>query len=103
MKSLRARCRARSPNRISFDKHSSFTDRTQRSANAFKFGLRGGRVMHLMPAVVNVARNDAQNFVSRSCRTYRTWRRSEERRVGKEGRSGWWRADGENMKWNIAR
>src|SRR4029453_4935433 len=49
MKSLRARCRACSPNRISFDKHSSFTDRTQRSANAFKFGLRGGRVMHFTP------------------------------------------------------
>ena len=31
-----------SAKRISRDKHSSFTDRTQRSANAFRFGLRAG-------------------------------------------------------------
>ncbi len=29
------------PKRISLDKHSCFTDRTHRSANAFKFGPRG--------------------------------------------------------------
>ena len=28
---------------MSFDKHSCFTERTQRSANAFGFGLRAGR------------------------------------------------------------
>jgi hypothetical protein len=32
-----------SPNRISLDRHSSLADRTQRSANAFRFGLRAGR------------------------------------------------------------
>ena len=31
-----------SPNRINFDKQSSLTDFTQRSENAFKFGLRAG-------------------------------------------------------------
>jgi len=32
----------RSPNKIKWDRHSSLTDRTYRSAKAFKFGLRGG-------------------------------------------------------------
>src|SRR5450756_2133104 len=32
-----------------FDKHSSFTDLTQRSAYAFKFGLRAGRASVLTP------------------------------------------------------
>jgi hypothetical protein len=34
-----------SPKRINFDKHSFLIERTQRSANAFKFGLRGGSMM----------------------------------------------------------
>jgi hypothetical protein len=33
----------RSPKGMIFDKHSSLTDRTQRSAWAFKFGLRAGK------------------------------------------------------------
>lgn len=31
-----------SPNRISFDRHSTLTDFTQHSKNAFKFRLRAG-------------------------------------------------------------
>ena len=34
---------AGSPTSISFARHASFTDRTQRSAYAFRFGLRGGK------------------------------------------------------------
>jgi hypothetical protein len=41
-----------SPKRISFDKHSSFAERTQRSANAFRFGLRAGSFTGLMPTCV---------------------------------------------------
>src|SRR5215471_18659808 len=37
-----------SPNKIRWDRHSSLTDRTQRSAKAFKFGLRGGSRRHFM-------------------------------------------------------
>jgi hypothetical protein len=40
MKSERARRSEVSPNRTSFDKHSSFADRTHLSAYAFKWGLR---------------------------------------------------------------
>ena len=36
---------AGSPNRISFERHSSFTDRTQRSACGFRLGLRGGSAL----------------------------------------------------------
>src|SRR5215471_21590154 len=35
-----------SPNKIKWDRHSSLTDRTQRSAKAFKLGLRGGSRRH---------------------------------------------------------
>ena len=42
MKSVSARRNDDSPNKISFDKHSAFTDRTQRSACEFKLGLRAG-------------------------------------------------------------
>jgi hypothetical protein len=42
MKSVSARRNDASPNNISFDKHSPFTDRTQRSAWEFKLGLRAG-------------------------------------------------------------
>jgi hypothetical protein len=31
-----------SPKKINRDRHSSFTERTQRSPNAFRFGLRAG-------------------------------------------------------------
>jgi hypothetical protein len=57
----------RSPNRISRDRHSSFTDLTQRSANEFKFGLLAGkRIVLILPDSIS-SRNDAQIFVSRSC------------------------------------
>ena len=42
--SLSARRKERSPKRMTFDRPSSFTDRTQRSAQAFRFGLRAGSV-----------------------------------------------------------
>jgi hypothetical protein len=50
------------------DRHSSFTDLTQRSEKAFKFGLRAGnRSVFTWPDLM-IARNDAVYFVSRSCR-----------------------------------
>ena len=43
------------------------TDLTQRSANEFKFGLLAGkRIVLTLPDSIS-SRNDAQNFVSRSC------------------------------------
>ena len=48
---------------------SSLTDRTQRSAKAFKFGLRGGSRRPFTPPTAKVSRNSAQNLVSRSCNT----------------------------------
>src|SRR5260370_4713823 len=67
-------CKARrsedSPNRMSLERHSSFTDLTQRSANAFKFGLLAGKQIVLtLPDSIS-SRNDAENFVSRSCNRY---------------------------------
>src|ERR1700756_2019146 len=56
---------------MSLDKHSLLIERTQRSANGFRFGLRAGRVSGRTPAERSVSRNGAQNFVSRSCRTKR--------------------------------
>jgi eukaryotic-like serine/threonine-protein kinase len=42
-------------------------DLTQRSANAFKFGLLAGRrIVSTLPDSIS-SRNDAQNFLSRSC------------------------------------
>jgi len=63
-----------SPNRISLERHSCLTDRTQRSVNAFRFGLRGGSARHFTFPVANMARNEAQ-IVSRSCNRYRCGRR----------------------------
>jgi hypothetical protein len=40
--SLSASRKERSPMRSTFDRHSSFTDLTQRSEQAFRFGLRTG-------------------------------------------------------------
>jgi len=45
----------------------------QRSTNAFRFGLRGGSARHFKFPVSSIARNEAQNFVSRSCSRYRRW------------------------------
>src|SRR6516225_4612677 len=49
----------RSPNRIRWERHSSLTDRTQRSAKAFKLGLRGGSRRHFTPPAAKVSRNSA--------------------------------------------
>ena len=56
---------------ISFDKHSSFTDFTQRSANAFKFGLRAGSGSVLTSPDSIILRNDSQYLASRSWIRYR--------------------------------
>src|SRR6266511_4407238 len=48
--------------KISFDKHSSLTDRTQRSAYAFRFGLLGGKARGLMPPASMTSRNEEQNL-----------------------------------------
>src|SRR5215472_13762458 len=74
MKLVSARRNEASPNKTSFDKHSLLTERTHRSANAFRFGLRGGSRRHLTAPVASVFRKSAQNFASRSCSTWR-WRR----------------------------
>jgi TolB-like protein len=55
------------PTRMSFARHSSLTDLTQRSAYEFKFGLLGGkRSGSTFPDSIT-SRKDSQNFVSRSC------------------------------------
>jgi hypothetical protein len=66
MYSVSARRSDPSPNKISLDRHSCFTERTHRSANAFKFGLCGGKTTGRTPADRNTFRNAGQNFVSRS-------------------------------------
>ncbi len=43
MNSFNARFSEPSPNKISLERHSALTDRTHRSANAFRFGLRAGQ------------------------------------------------------------
>jgi hypothetical protein len=56
-----------SPKKINRDRHSSFTERTQRSANAFRFGLRAGNFRGFtLPACIT-SRNAGQNLPSRSC------------------------------------
>src|SRR4030088_3336996 len=61
-----ARRRDHSPNRISFDRHSSLTDLAQRSAYEFRFRLlAGNRSGFTLPVVIS-SRNDWQNFASRS-------------------------------------
>jgi len=57
----------RSPSKISLDRHSCLTERTQRSANAFRFGLWAGSEIVFTPPLASADRNVAQNFVSRSC------------------------------------
>src|SRR5215470_2285665 len=55
------------PKKIKCDRHSSFTERTQRSANAFRFGLRAGNFSgRTFPAWI-ASRNTGQNLPSRSC------------------------------------
>ena len=55
---------------MSFDRHSCFTERTHLSAKAFRFGLRAGNWIGLIPPDLSVARNESQNFVSRSGSAY---------------------------------
>jgi len=52
-----------SPNRISLDRHSSLIDRTQRSAKAFRFGLRAGSRRHFTP-LLPASPELLANFVS---------------------------------------
>src|SRR5215467_15580595 len=76
MKSVSARHNEASPNKISFDKHSPFTDRTHLSAYEFKLGLRAGSWIGFIPPAASVDRNTEQNFVSRSCDTHCRWSRN---------------------------
>src|ERR1035441_9689752 len=78
MYSVNARRKEAFPKRMSLDRHSCRTEPTQRSAKAFKFGLRGGRANGCMPLDRRTSRNAAQNFVSRSWRRYRWPRRNPE-------------------------
>jgi hypothetical protein len=52
--------------RMSLDRHSCRMAPTQRSANAFRFGLLGGRANGRMLLDRSTSRNAAQNLVSRS-------------------------------------
>ena len=45
------------------------TERTHRSAKAFRFGLRGGSCRHFTPPAAKLSRNSAQNLLSRSWST----------------------------------
>src|SRR5215471_13561129 len=64
---FKARRNECSPKTINRDRHSSFAERTQRSANAFRFGLRAGNFRGLtLPARIT-SRNTRQNLPSRSC------------------------------------
>src|SRR6516225_2178968 len=60
---LFGRCSTRrnepSPNRMKCERHSLFTERTHRSAKAFRFGLRGGSRRHFTPPVASVFRKSA--------------------------------------------
>jgi hypothetical protein len=47
-------------------RHSALIERTKRSANAFKFGARGGRRMTSMPSRTRMLRKASQYFVSRT-------------------------------------
>jgi len=58
-----------SPNRMKWERHSLFAERTHRSAKAFRFGLRVGSRRHFTPPVASVFRKSAQNLVSPSCNT----------------------------------
>src|SRR5215470_602585 len=57
---------ALSPNKIIRSKHDSLIVRTNRSACAFKLGLRGGSFTEATPASASRLRNSAVNNGSRS-------------------------------------
>jgi hypothetical protein len=63
---LHRSCKERSPKGMSFDKHSSFADLTQRSEYAFKFGLRAGSRRVFTCTDSMIARKEVVYFVSRS-------------------------------------
>jgi prophage regulatory protein len=63
------------PKKIIRFRHSDFIERTNRSANAFKFGDRGGRRIRRMPSRSSALRNSSEYFVSRSSIKYRHSRR----------------------------
>ena len=60
MNSFNARWSPPSPNKISLERHSCLTDRTHRSANAFRFGLCGGSARGL--AVALAAQKTIENL-----------------------------------------
>src|SRR5438445_1747270 len=51
------------PNKISFDRHSSLMERTQRSECAFKFGLLAGSGVHSTPPAASVSRKLATELL----------------------------------------
>jgi len=59
------------PKKIIRFRHSSLMERTNRSANAFKFGDLGGRRMTSMPSRTRTLRNPSECFASRSRIRYR--------------------------------
>jgi hypothetical protein len=64
--SLMTRASENSPNRTSLERHSSLTDRTHRSANAFRLGLRGASFTTWIPQRSAPHPKAAQNLASRS-------------------------------------
>jgi hypothetical protein len=48
--------------RISLDNHSSLTERTHRSADAFRFGLRAGSFRDLTPAAIRIDSKGSAEF-----------------------------------------
>jgi hypothetical protein len=65
MYSASARSSERLPNKIIRPTHSSFTERTNRSAKAFKLGDLGGNRITLIPRRASIPRKASVYFVSR--------------------------------------
>jgi hypothetical protein len=63
---VNARWSERSPRKTKCSKHSSLIERTNRSAWAFKFGLRGGRTTDSTFSALSSWSNETGNFPSRS-------------------------------------
>ncbi len=63
--SVSARRSDASPNKTSLDRHSSFTERTHRSANAFKFGLCCSKATGRTPADFSTFRNAGHSYRGR--------------------------------------
>lgn len=75
------------PKKIIRFRHSDFIERTKRSANAFKFGDRGGRRIRRMPSRSSALRNSSEYFVSRSSIKYRHSRRGRGMQKLRNGRA----------------